>query len=79
MNLRRVYIYSHQTAQEAEDKINSAINEIDSEEVGINYELKIENTVQILSGLETYYTLIIQEYAIPIIDILGEGEPYADD
>lgn len=76
MNLKKIHVYSHRTAKQVEDLVNSAIaaaDEIEDEEVGINYELMIENSVTVGTYTETYYTLIIHEYDASILEIdLGE-------
>lgn len=62
MRLKRVHIYSHKTAEEAEKVINDAIDRCDESDIWVNYELMVESTLQVLNNTETYYTVIIHEY-----------------
>ena len=64
MHLTKVYIYSNMTAQSAQDKVNSMIEEYDSVDYTVNFDLQIENSVAAGKYSETRYTLVVYIYCL---------------
>lgn len=64
MHLTKVYIYSNMTARSAQDKVNSMIEEYDSVDYTINFDLQIENSVAAGKYSETRYTLVVYIYSL---------------
>lgn len=64
MHLTKVYIYSNMTARSAQDKVNSIIEEYDSVDYTINFDLQIENSVAAGKYSETRYTLVVYIYCL---------------
>lgn len=64
MHLTKVYIYSNMTARSAQDKVNSMIEEYDSVDYTINFDLQIENSVAAGKYSETRYTLVVYIYCL---------------
>lgn len=64
MHLTKVYIYSNMTARSAQDKVNSMIEEYDSVDYTINFDLQIENSVAAGKYSDTRYTLVVYIYCL---------------
>ena len=64
MHLTKVYIYSNMTAQRAQDKVNSLIEEYSETDSTVNFDLQIENSVAAGKYLETRYTLVVYIYSL---------------
>ena len=64
MHLTKVYIYSNMTAQRAQDKVNSLIEEYSETDSTVNFDLQIENSVAFGKYLETRYTLVVYIYSL---------------
>lgn len=64
MKLKHVRIYSNVTAETAEYIINDFLENSEGTDIGVNFELMIENTISIAGSYDTRYTLIIHEYDI---------------
>ena len=64
MHLTKVYIYSNMTAQRAQDKVNAMIEEYDSVDYTVNFDLQIENSVAAGKYSETRYTLVVYIYCL---------------
>lgn len=64
MKLKKVYIYPNLKASEAEQVINEKIRQysdefLNKEDVELDYELLIENSVRVGEYADTLYTLLI--------------------
>lgn len=64
MHLTKVYIYSNMTARSAQDKVNSMIEEYESVDYTVNFDLQIENSVAAGKYSETRYTLVVYIYSL---------------
>lgn len=64
MHLTKVFIYSNMTAQRAQDKINSLIEEYGDVDNTVNFDLQIENSVAAGKYSETRYTLVVYIYSL---------------
>lgn len=64
MHLTKVYIYSNMTAQRAQDKVNTLIEEYSETDSTVNFDLQIENSVAAGKYLETRYTLVVYIYSL---------------
>lgn len=64
MHLTKVYIYSNMTAQRAQDKVNEMIEENESIDTTVNFDLQIENSVAAGKYSETRYTLVVYIYSL---------------
>ena len=64
MHLSHVYIFSNQTAQMAQDKINEKITEHENPDYTVNFDLQIENSVTAGDYNDTRYTLVIYIYCL---------------
>lgn len=68
MKLKRVYIRSNLTADEAQSIVNNMIEKYEDIDTTINFNLQIENSVAVgRYASETRYTLVIYIY-----DLKGE-------
>lgn len=68
MRLKKVYIHSNLTAEEAQSIVNDMIENNTDFDTDINFNLQIENTIAVSRyAAETRYTLIIYVY-----DLRGE-------
>lgn len=68
MRLKKVYIRSNLTANEAQNIVNSMIEEYEDIDTTIDFNLQIENSIAVGKfAAETRYTLIIYVY-----DLKGE-------
>lgn len=68
MRLKKVYIRSNLTAEEAQNIINDMIENCTDFDTDINFSLQIENSIAVGKfAAETRYTLIIYVY-----DLKGE-------
>lgn len=64
MRLKHVYIYSGLNAKEAEKVINDALENLVDDETDVNYELKIESTVNLGTISQTRYTVVIHLFDV---------------
>lgn len=73
MHLSHVYIFSNQSAQMAQDKINEKIAEHENPDYTVNFDLQIENSVAatwknangtVVKYSETRYTLVVYIYSL---------------
>ena len=64
MHLTKVYIYSNMTAQRAQDKVNEIIEENESIDTTVNFDLQIENSVAAGKYSDTRYTLVVYIYSL---------------
>ena len=62
MRLKKVNIYSNQTAKQAEGIVNTAIQNSEQSGLEINYELMIETSVQMGTFSDTRYTVVIHQF-----------------
>ena len=62
MRLKEVQIFSNQTDKQAEAIINQTIR--DEDNLGVNFELMIENSVGFGHNISTRYTLVIHLYEL---------------
>lgn len=67
MRLKHVYIYSGLNAKEAEKIINDALENLVDDETDVNYELKIESTVNLGTISQTKYTVVIHLFDVTSI------------
>lgn len=64
MHLSHVYIFSNQTAQRAQDKVNQLIAEYGDVDNTVNFDLQIENSVTAGDYNDTRYTLVVYIYSL---------------
>lgn len=64
MRLKHVYIHSGLNAKEAEKVINDALENLVDDETDVNYELKIESTVNLGPVSQTRYTVVIHLFDV---------------
>ena len=67
MRLKHVRIFSNLTAKQAETIINDWIKQANDDNLEMNFELLIENSVAVNGFYDTRYTLVVHEY-----ELLGE-------
>ncbi len=66
--IRKVFVYSNQTPEMAEQTINKALEQYQNEKTDVCYELIIESSINIAGHSDVRYTVLIEISDVEFID-----------